>query len=103
MFKKFLTVAIAFVIIAACFGTLCFADENNAAAGLSLKINGVERIEIRSSGNGHSGENNYITGDQNEIKYIINTINSFDLIDDGKKIYRADGRSDSIYVYYKIT
>ena len=100
MFKKFLTVAIAFVIIAACFGTLCFADENNAAAGLSLKINGVERIEIRSSGNGHSGENNYITGDQNEIKYIINTINSFDLIDDGKKIYGADGRSDSIYVYY---
>ncbi len=107
MFKKFLTVAIAFVIIATCFGTLCFADENianedenNSAAGLSLEMNGVERIEIRSSGNGHSGENNYITKDQNEIKYIINTINSFDLIDDGKKIFGSDGRSDSIYVYY---
>ena len=107
MFKKFLTVAVIFVIIAGCFTVLCFADENianeaenNSAAGLSLDMNGVERIEVRSNGSGHSGENNYITQDQNEIKYIINTINSWDLTDDGKKIYGADGRSDSIYVYY---
>ncbi len=104
MCKKLLTIAAVFGIIAACFGVLCFADENNAAASLGLEMNGVERIEIRSGGNGrvngHFGENNYITKDQNEIKYIINTINSLDLIDDEKRIYGADGRSDSIYVYY---